>query len=117
MKQALAEKDERMRKELEQVRNELLQKIKKIERDRDRLSREYAEKKAEADERVRKIQEGLKAEKAEREERQREAAPSVNKADKSPLNVSTVGALQRLTANPRGFFALLGRAIESMFGH
>ena len=50
MEDALAAKDEQTRAELDAVRGELLQNIEKIEGDRDRLSREFADEKAKADE-------------------------------------------------------------------
>lgn len=74
MKQALAQKDEQTKKELGKVRSELQRNIKKIESDRDRLSREYAEEKARADRRMRRIREDLQAEKAARKKKRDEVA-------------------------------------------
>ncbi|EKM58587.1 uncharacterized protein PHACADRAFT_253046 [Phanerochaete carnosa HHB-10118-sp] len=123
MEQALAEKDELTRKELEQVRGELLQNIEKIESDRDRLSKEYAQEKAKADERVRQIQEDLEAEKAAREERQQEIARLASEMENNRnLHARERENMQRQMedlkrrSRRRGLFSMVGGAIDSLFG-
>ena len=64
MQEAIALKDEETKKELEAVRADLLRRMEKIESDRERLSKEFAQERAKADERMRKMQEEVDAEKA-----------------------------------------------------
>lgn len=123
MEQALAEKDELTKRELEQVRNELLQNMQKIENDRDRLSKEYEEEKRKADERVRQIQEDLDAEKAAREQRQLEIARLSQEMEQSrTLNAQEREAMRRQLEELRkrrsrgGFFSMVGRALDGIFG-
>ncbi|GJE89960.1 GTP-binding protein [Phanerochaete sordida] len=123
MEAALAEKDEQTRAELESVRGELLQNIQKIEGDRDRLSREFAEEKAKADERVAQIQEDLAQEKAARAERQLQITQlSEEMANNRALHARERENMSRQLADLRrqrsrgGLFGSIGRAIDSVFG-
>ena len=70
--EALALKDEESRKALEQLREELLRDVEKIGSDLDRLSKQYAEEKAAADELLRKTQQDLSTERAARKEKERD---------------------------------------------
>ena len=123
MEEALLLKDEETKKELEAVRADLLKNMEKIESDRDRLSQEFAQEKARADERVRKIQEDLDAEKAAREERQQEILKlttemennrALNAREREQMN-SQLENLKSQVNRGGGFFARIGRAIDRLF--
>jgi chromosome segregation ATPase len=123
MEAALAAKDVETRRELEDVRADLLRNVQKIEDDRDRISREFAEERARADARVRSIQDALEAEKDARAERQREIEKLTQ--DMETHRTATAeerAAMERQLSELRnqrrrsGFFSSLGRAIDSIFG-
>ena len=106
MQEAIALKDEETRKELEAVRTDLLKRMERIESDRGRLSKEFAEERAKADERMRKMQEEVDAEKARA---------------KSPEDIMReIEARKREEAfrqlrSRGGFFAQIGPAIDRLF--
>ena len=71
-KEALAARDLAAKRELEQVRQDLLKKIEKIESDKERLTREYAAERAQADGRIKEIETALRVERKAREEKQKD---------------------------------------------
>lgn len=72
MEEALAANDLKAKKELEQVRANLEGNIARIEGDRERLSREFAEEKARADATIKEIRGELAKETSERKKREEE---------------------------------------------
>ena len=123
MEAALAAKDLETKKELEEVRADLLRNVQKIEDDRDRISREYAEERARADAKVSEIQEALEAEREARVERQQQIERLTHEMETH--RNATVAERERMNQelnalrNQRrrgGFFSMLGGALDSVFG-
>lgn len=122
MEEAMAAKDLETRKELEEVKDNLQRNIEKIESDRDRLSREYADEKARADAKVVEIEKALEVERQARAERQQEIDRLIKEMEENrALSAAQreemsrkIGELQSRQGN--GFFSSIGRAIDSMFG-
>lgn len=122
MEEALAAKDLETRKELEEVKDNLQRNIDKIESDRDRLSREYADEKARADAKMQEIEKALEAEKQARAERQGE----IDRLMKEMEDNRALSAAQReemsrkinelQSHQGKGFFSSIGRALDSLFG-
>ncbi|KAL4245287.1 P-loop containing nucleoside triphosphate hydrolase [Abortiporus biennis] len=71
MEQALKEKDEETRKELEEYRKEVQTSMDSIKNDRERLSKEFSEEKKRAEKRMQEMSNELAAEKKAREEREK----------------------------------------------
>ena len=125
MEEALAEKDLKTKRELEDERAKLFRTIKKIEDDRNRISKEYAEERARADARVREIQAALEAEKEERAERKQqieqlmlelETHRNMMTAERERM-MQELAALKELQSRRRGgFFFNIGNFIYSIFG-
>lgn len=122
MAEAIAEKDMETKKELEQVRQELENNMRQIETDRDRLSREYAQEKERADERMKEVMAALEVEKAERLERQKEIARLQDRLDNDAKASAEERErmrqmIERLESRRSGgFFSKIGRGIDRLFG-
>jgi DNA repair exonuclease SbcCD ATPase subunit len=128
---ALAAKDVEMRRELEDIRADLLRSVEKIEDNRNQLSREFAEDRARADAKMREIQEALETEKDAGMERQREIEQLTQWMEKqrkierltqqmewasTPEERADIQRqLDELRDRNRNMLKMLGRAIDSIF--
>lgn len=121
MEEALAMKDMQTKKELDQVRQELLQNMEKIENDRDRISREYKEERARAEAKMREVEVALAEEKKLREERQKE----IDRLSRMMEENTRASAEERAAWAKRisemegqlnrGIFTKVGRWLDSVF--
>ncbi|KAH8074811.1 P-loop containing nucleoside triphosphate hydrolase protein [Cristinia sonorae] len=122
MNEALAAKDMETKQELEEAKKEIVDRMMKVEEDRDRLSREYAEEKRRSDEEMQQIRDQLKAEAAERAQRQREfdrlqreyTESSNRSREENEKLQRRMNELQSMPRRRGGFFSQLGGAITSL---
>ncbi|KAI0789968.1 P-loop containing nucleoside triphosphate hydrolase protein [Abortiporus biennis] len=123
MEQALKEKDEETRKELEACRKEVQSNMDNINKDRERLSKEFAQEKDRAEKRMQEVRKELTAEKKAREEREKALEKmEAEYRENSRLNVQERELMrqeiQRLRNTPRrrGFLeTLVGVATTLIF--
>ncbi|EMD33879.1 hypothetical protein CERSUDRAFT_125649 [Gelatoporia subvermispora B] len=125
MREALLAKDMETREELDKVRGELEGSVKKIENDRERLSSEYAQEKARADEMMRNLTDKIQAEEAARVEGQAQIARMEARLRDSANESAAERArmqneISRLQSAPRrgrgGLFGAVGGLIDHIFG-
>ncbi|KAJ3559130.1 hypothetical protein NM688_g525 [Phlebia brevispora] len=122
MAEALAAKDMETKKELEEVRQDLLKSMEKIENDRDRISREYEEQKSKADAKMREVEAALAAERQAGIERQNEIQTVMTRMDEDKRasaaeRVQWEARILELQHKQRGggFFGRVGRFLDSLF--
>ena len=121
MKAALQAKDSETRKELEKVQQDLTRNVQKIENDRERLSREYAAERAQADAEILRIMNVLEGERVAREEKERQITEMIRvmEADRA-ANAGEIARLNRQLAEiqsppprkRRGFWRKVRRALS-----
>ncbi|THH31507.1 hypothetical protein EUX98_g2680 [Antrodiella citrinella] len=126
MNEAIAAKDMETKQELEEVRQKLVEDMMKVEAGRERLSREYATQKQEADEKLQEIQRQLENEARERARRQAELEKLQREFNDGRLRSEEeqrqlrerIEHLQRNPPRRGGFFGLVGEAFGALFsGH
>ena len=119
---ALAEKDMETKKELDEVRQELLKNMEKIENDRDRISREYQEERKRAEDKMKAMEASLAEEKQARLDRQNEIEKlqrmmEENTRASAEERQQWMRRMEDLQSKQRGggLFGRIGRFIDSLF--
>lgn len=120
MQTALAERDIETKKELEEYQSKLQSEMDKAEKDRERLSRDYAAEKKQSDEHLAQLRKELEAEKKVQQERQKQLVQlqeelQTNTKLSREQQEAMKKEIQNLKNRPQGFFGLIGDAFTALF--